>query len=66
MKNKIVDIFRDPETRKILEGKARLVQKEFDLEPSCEYWTVKFVGDKYTVERSVNRLDIAAAQERAQ
>lgn len=60
---KIVDIFHDPETRTRREGAARLIRKEFDLEPNCEYWTVKFAGDGFTVWRSVNRLDIAAAQE---
>ena len=58
---KVATIYHDPLTRLKPEGSATLVRFEFEMLDNCEYWTVRFVGDRYdeVCERIVNKQDIA-------
>lgn len=53
----IVTIYEDPITCQKPEAKAKLVMKHFDMNDNCEYWTVKFIDDKYggKYERIIKR-----------
>jgi len=48
-----VTIYHDPETQQNVEGQAKLLEKEFDMGNSCEYWQVRF-EDGYIVGRIIS------------
>jgi len=52
-KGDIVTIYHDPRTQQDVEGKAKLLHKEYDLGDGIEYWTVCFIGETDICSRKI-------------